>query len=177
MSRLDLVGEVLGDARLRSGADCGDILPNAPQRPETVKGLKCGEDQQADAEREEAPEQGRAKLLDLRVDHLARLRDLESPSNLRSGQDHIAFGNAQRLAVELVAVVDMDLDVAMAILNLRRRSHRDREEGVGSLAADLEIDAGIRLDEPLIGRRAIEPDFAVGPISDAAIIALSTYSS
>src|ERR1700754_3364506 len=47
---------------------------------------------------------------------------------------------------------------------LRRRAPRGpRGEGVGALAADLEIDSGIGLDEPLVGGWAVETDFAVRP--------------
>ena len=37
--------------------------------------------------------------MDLLVDRLARLRDLETPADLRSGQDRVALGDAQRLGV------------------------------------------------------------------------------
>ena len=117
--RLDLVGKGLRDAGLRARPDCGDILPDAAKGPEAVEGLKRGEDQQANAERQETPEQGGAKLADLCVDHLARLRDLETPADVRPGQDHVPLGYAQRLAFELVAVVDVDVDVTVAILDLQ----------------------------------------------------------
>ena len=46
----------------------------------------------------------------------------------------------------------------------RRRSQSERDgKRVRSFAADLEIDAGIGLDEPLVGRLAREADLAVGP--------------
>ena len=82
---------------------------------------------------------------------------------LRPGQDDVPLGDAQRLAVELVAVVDVDVDVAVPVLDLQTPvPQRARGERVRAFAADLEIDAGIGLDEPLVGRLAIEADLAVG---------------
>ena len=127
---------------LRARPDRGDVLPDSAKRPEAVEGLKRGEDEQADAQRQEAPEQGGTKLADLRVDHLARLRDLETPADVRSGQDHVPLGYAQRLAFEFVAVVDVDVDVPVAILDLQTPVPQgSRGERVGAFAADLEIDA------------------------------------
>ena len=148
--------------------DRGDFAPHPAQRPQAVERLQRRQDQQPDAERGEAPEQGRAQFVDLLVDDLARLRDLEAPADLRARQDHVALGDPQRLGWprrEFVAVVQV---------RLRRRCGRSatlqppvpqraRRESVGARAADLEIDARIGLDEALVGGRAVEADFAVGP--------------
>ena len=157
----------------------GDFAADAAQRPQPVEGLQRGQDQQANAEREEAPEQGRAQPVDLLVDHLARLRDLEAPADVasRAGSRRVRRCAAARhvRGREFVAVVEMRLDVVVVVVDAQPAvPQRARREGVGAGAADLEIEARIRLDEPLVGGRAVEPDFAVGPISDAAIIELRT---
>src|SRR5690349_24767173 len=69
--RTDLQREAAGNPRLRSRPDGGDVLTNPTQRPESVERLQRGQDQQADAEREETPKQGRAQLASLRVNHFA----------------------------------------------------------------------------------------------------------
>ena len=97
--RPDLGREIVADAGLVARADRGDLAADAPQRPQAVEGLQRGEHEQADAERDEAPDQGRTQAVDLVVDRLARLRDLEAPADLRSGQDRVALGDAQRLGV------------------------------------------------------------------------------
>ena len=111
----------------------------------------------------EAPEQGFAKLADLAVDHVARLRDLEAPADRRAGQDHVKLGHPQRLAVEFRRVVNMRVGVEMSAGHAQPPiPQRARREGVGALARNLEIDSGIGLAEPLVGRRAVEPHFAIG---------------
>src|SRR3954469_4215683 len=77
----DLGREILANPGFLTGADRGDFTTNAPQRPKPVEGLKSGEDEEADAEREEAPEQSGAKPVDLQIDRLARLGDLEAPAH------------------------------------------------------------------------------------------------
>ena len=95
--------------------------------------------------------------LDLVVDRLARLGDLEAPADLRSGQDGVALGDAQRLGVgggEFVAVVKVRLDVLVAVDDPQAPvPQRARGEGIRALAADLEIEARIGLDEALVGGR------------------------
>ena len=101
----------------------GDFAAHAAQRPQAVEGLQRGEDEQADAERGEAPDQGRAQPVDLVVDRLARLRDLEAPADLRA---RAGSRRARRCAAarhgrdrEFVAVVEVRLHVVMAC---RRRA-------------------------------------------------------
>ena len=64
---------------------------------------------------------------------------------------------------EFAAVVGVQLDVVVTASTRSRRSHSERDGKVsGALAADLEIDARIGLEEALVGRRAVEADLAVG---------------
>src|SRR3954451_3811123 len=105
--------------------------------------------------------------MDLLVDGLARLCELEAPADLRSGQDRVALGDAQRLRMvghrEFVAVIKVRLHVRMAVRDEQQAvPQRSRRKGVDARAADLEVEAGIRFDEALIGWRAVEPDLAVG---------------
>lgn len=95
--RTDFGREVLPDPGLLARANRGNLPPYAPQRPQSVEGLKRGEDEQSDAERREAPEQDGAQVMNLIVEAFARLRDLEPPARRGPGQDRVALGDAQRL--------------------------------------------------------------------------------
>src|SRR6478672_9521116 len=77
----DLDREFVADARLVAGADVGDFVAYAAQRPQPVESLQRREHQEADAQREEAPEEGEAQASDLVVDALTRLSHLEAPAD------------------------------------------------------------------------------------------------
>ena len=52
----------------------------------------------------------------------------------------------------------------MALVDLQAAiPQRARREGLGALAADLEIEAGIGFQEALVGNRATEAEVAAGP--------------
>ena len=164
--RPDLGREVVADARLLARPDRGDLAAHAAQRPKAVEGLQRRQDEQADAERSEAPDQSRAKLVDLLVDRFARLRDLEAPAHLRPRQDDVALGDPQRFAArraEFVAVVEVRPSMSMwSAMTRSRRSQSERDGKVlGARAADLEIEPGIGLDETLVGGRPVEAHLAV----------------
>ena len=113
-----------------------DFAPNAAERPKPVEGLQRGQDQQADAERQEAPDQSRAKR---RICSSIVSRDWATWKRQRTfdpGQDHVALGDAQRLGagVEFVAVVEVGCDVAMPSLTRSRRSQSEREGKVSAPA-------------------------------------------
>ena len=109
--RSDLGRKIAADAGLLAGTDVGDFLAHAAQGPQPEQGLQRGEYQQADAERGEAPDEGRPQPVDLVIDGLSRLRDLEAPAYGRTRKDHVPFGNSQRLGMagrgKFVAVVEM----------------------------------------------------------------------
>ena len=115
--RPDFGREILADAGLLARPDGGHFATHAAQRPQPIEGLQGGEDEKADAQCGEAPDQGLPQAMNLLVDGLARLRDLESPADLRSGQDRIPLRDPQRLGVirdrEFVAVVEVRLDVGV----------------------------------------------------------------
>ena len=128
--RPDLGREIVADPRLLARADGGDLVAHPAQRPQAVEGLQRGEHEQADAEREEAPEQRRAQALDLVVDRLARLRDLEAPADRRARQDRVALGDAQRLGM-----VGRRKFVAVVEVRLRRRHALSTRAGAGPTAS------------------------------------------
>ena len=162
--RIDLAREILGNAGLGARPDRDDFAAHPAKRPKAVKRLQRGKDQQAETEHREAANQRCPKLADLPVDRIARLGDLEPPAHLAAGQDHVALEDAQRLALEFEAVALVELDVL--VIAVRRQSavpQRTRREGLLPLARNLEISARIGLEEALVGGRAGEAHFAVGP--------------
>src|SRR5206468_7694763 len=89
--------------------------------------------------------------------------DLESPADVRSGQDGVTFGKSEWLpGSKLIRVVEVRLYVGMRVRDAQAPvPERTRSEGIGTRAADLEIQSGIRLHEALVGRRAAEAHFAI----------------
>ena len=80
--------------------------------------LQSRQDEKADSERGEAPEQDRAEMVNLVVQALTRLRDLEPPTDWRSGQDGVLLDDSEGLGMamarEFVAVVKMRFEVRVA---------------------------------------------------------------
>ena len=120
---VDLVGQRLDLAReiARRCAVCvperiGDHLaPHPAQRPQAVERLQRGEDEQAEAEHGEAARSGsrRSSLICSSIVS----RDWATWKRQRTwlpGRTDVALDDAQRLAVEFVAVVGVQLDVVVA---------------------------------------------------------------
>jgi hypothetical protein len=106
-----LISSVSGS--ISRGKSCRDPLSGCPtgsrdlalhpaQRPQSVDRLQRREQHQAERRAPRSSDQGRRRSRIWLVDHLARLRDLESPAHLRAGQDHVAFGDPKRLAGEFL---------------------------------------------------------------------------
>ncbi len=167
---LDLLGEALGDARALARADRRDGAADPAQRPQAVERLEGGEDEEPEAEDPERAQQGLAQHADLLVEILAILGDLEAPARRRAGQLDVALDDPQGLALELAAVVGVELDVVVGVGDLElavpQRARRKvdvpgrarRPVGDG---ADLEIEARIGLEEALVGRRPVEEGLAL----------------
>src|SRR3546814_7588861 len=77
-----------GDAAVLPAAHCRDRTPDMAQRPQAVKGLERREDDEAEPEQRKAGDQRLPHRADLRIERLARLRDLvrseEHTSELQS---------------------------------------------------------------------------------------------
>jgi hypothetical protein len=115
---LDLGREALGDPRFLARSDGGDGAADPAQRPQAVERLEGGEDEQAEAEYPERADQRPPQHAALIVQVLAALRDLEAPAHLRAGQLDVALDHAQRLPLQLAAVVGVEADVVMGVGDL-----------------------------------------------------------
>ena len=107
--RLDFERQWIVESVGPGGAHLLDGAPDAPQRDQPVARLQSGHEEQPEAQHDEAVEQDRADLVDLLVELLAAGGDGEPPAGVAAGQDDRALDDAQRLAVELRAVVDVRL--------------------------------------------------------------------
>ena len=160
------LGKFLGDAGLRAATGSRDLAPHAAQRPQAVEGLQRGQHEQAEPERGEAPDQGRAQV---RGSGRRSPRATARPGSA-SGR-RIPAGSRRARAMrsgspansQLSSRVQLDVVVAR-----RRRAAADPTASAtgrcpAPCAADLEIDTRIGLEEALVGRRPVEADLAVGP--------------
>src|SRR5690606_15341632 len=122
------------------------------QGPQAVDRLQRGDDDEAEAENAERAQQGAAQDADLLIEDVAILRDLEAPAHRRAGQPRLALDHPQFLAVELVAVVEVDAAVRIGRADLEAAiPQRTRREGIVAVAADLVVETGIGLEETLVG--------------------------
>ena len=62
------------------------------QRQQAIESLERREDDEPEPEQPEAGDQGRAHRSDLKVERLARLRDLEAPARVAARQDDMLPG-------------------------------------------------------------------------------------
>ncbi len=133
------------------------------QRPQAIEGLERREDDETEPEQHEAGDQCLPHRADLRIERLARLRDLVPPIGPAPRQDDIAFEHAQFLVGELVAVVCVDLVVDMGCRRLQRAlPQRTRAVGFLIAPADLPIEAAVRFEEALVAERLDQPHLAIG---------------
>ncbi len=84
-----------------------DLLAHPAQRPQPVEGLERGQHDQPEREQRETAHQCPPQHRDLRVQAIARLRDLKPPLQLRSRQRHVLFDDAKLLILELHTLVGM----------------------------------------------------------------------
>ena len=139
-----------------------DFQPHLAQRAQAVDRLQRRQHEQPERQQRETLEQGGSQCLDLRVQSRPRLRHHEQPVRVRSGQHHRALHDAQVLAGELLAVIDVQL----AIIMFGRRLERPVPQGprppiLTPLGADLVIEPAIGLQESLVGQFPVEQHLAV----------------
>ena len=161
--RADLAREVL--------ARSGSARPSGSRRPRGAPGAAATGRRRPAARRARAGRAPSTAKLQIRVVRSSLIwssmisRDCATWKRQRTrepGRIDVALDDAQRLAGEFAAVVGVDVDVVVAAVDAQPPvPQRARREGVGALAADLEIDARIGLEEALVGGRAVEADLAV----------------
>ena len=160
--RLDLERQRIGHPVAPGGADARDRPAHPAQRAEAIPGLQSGHQEQADAEHGERPGQDRANAGDLVVELVARTGDDELPSGIAARQADRAFDHPQRFARKLPRIVIVRL--AVLAVGLRPQPavpQRARGQILVPRAADLPVEAAVRLKKALIAERAVEIDLAV----------------
>ncbi len=161
--RRDLDRQAFVDPRDPARPHRRDRTPHLAQRPQPERRLEGRHHDQAEAQDREGAHQRPSQDGDLLVEAAAILRHLEAPDDRRSGQARIALHHAQRLVLELVAVIDVGALVAVIAARLERPiPQRTRAEGEMARAGHLIIEARSGLEETLVAQRPVEADLADG---------------
>ena len=139
-----------------------DGATHPAQGAKAVPGLQPRHDEQAQAQDDKAVDKDRADTADLFVKVPSAGSHGEPPLRLAARQQDRPFDHPQRLAGELVAVIDVRLGVEMVAAHLKAAvPQRARREILVAGAPDLPVKAAVGLQKALVAERPVEEHLAV----------------
>ena len=132
------------------------------QRPQSIIGLQACHHEQAKPQHQKRPYQDRTNASDLGIQFTPAGCNLKFPQRIGARQDHRTLDDPQRLAIKLVAVINLGVDMVLVqIAGQRPVPQRARGKIFMPLPRNLPIEPAVRFQKPLVTQRPVEKHLAI----------------